>query len=243
MSLENLPKETAGDNLHKVVRSALGAIPFAGTGAIELFNSVIVPPLVKRRDEWLNNLVKELEKLVSQIEGFKIENLQDNEEFISALIHATSVAIKTHQQDKITMLRNIVLNSALSPLRTESNTDEYSYYLNILEDITLKEFQALVMLEKYQTATPRGLSQSSIVAEGLIPDNDLEWATRFWNNYEQELSSELYIPQTELRGFIERLSRTGCFVLITGAYFGYEGGMGLLTDLYYKLKDLVTLNI
>jgi len=57
------------------------------------------------------------------------------------------------------------------------------------------------------------------------------------------INSELQIPQTELSGFIERLSRTGCFVPITGTYFGYEGGMGLLTDLYYKLKDLITLNI
>ena len=84
MSIEKLPTETIGDNAHKVVRSALGAIPFAGTASIEIFNSVIVPPLVKRRDEWLNKLVKEIEKLAAQVDGFKIENLQDNAEFISA---------------------------------------------------------------------------------------------------------------------------------------------------------------
>jgi hypothetical protein len=44
---------------------------------------------------------------------FKIENLADNEPFITAVIQVTRSAIATHQPDKRTMLRNALLNSAV----------------------------------------------------------------------------------------------------------------------------------
>jgi len=50
---QDLPKPMSGDALHTFVKAGLSAIPIVGGPAAELFAYVVVPPLTKRRDEWL----------------------------------------------------------------------------------------------------------------------------------------------------------------------------------------------
>jgi hypothetical protein len=73
----------------------------------------------RRRDEWFKDLADALDRLEQKVEGFKIEELADNEPFISAVIQATRSAVATHQPDKRSMLRNALLNSALGGGPTE----------------------------------------------------------------------------------------------------------------------------
>ena len=50
--LAEIPKSTKTDHLHTMVRAGLGMLPVVGNPAAELFNSIITPPIEKRRDEW-----------------------------------------------------------------------------------------------------------------------------------------------------------------------------------------------
>jgi hypothetical protein len=54
-----------------------------------------------------------LDRLEAKVEGFKVENLQHDEEFVSAVIEASRLAISTHKQEKREALRNALLNIAL----------------------------------------------------------------------------------------------------------------------------------
>ena len=90
----------------------LSAIPTIGGPALELFNTIIAPPFERRRNEWLESLANRLDALEKE-KRLKIEQLSGNEEFISVVMHATTVAIRNHKQEKIDALRNAVLNSAL----------------------------------------------------------------------------------------------------------------------------------
>ena len=90
-----------------------------GGAAKELFNTVIAPPLAKRQVEWMESIANRLEELEKQVEGFKIDSLSTNENFISTVFYATTLNIRNHQEEKIKALENAVLNVAL-----ETNIEE-----------------------------------------------------------------------------------------------------------------------
>ena len=103
---------TGGDWAHTISKGALSAIPAVGGPAAELLAAIIVPPLARRRDEWIRALADGLHVLEARVEGFTIAGLAENEAFVSTVMQATTVAVRTHQQEKREALRNAVLNVA-----------------------------------------------------------------------------------------------------------------------------------
>lgn len=104
------PAKSAGDFVHASAKTALSAIPYAGSPAAELFNLVLQPPLEKRRAEWMERVAKGLEDL--EKEGLKVQDLKDNPQFVSAVMQASQIAVRSHQEEKLHALRNAVLNVA-----------------------------------------------------------------------------------------------------------------------------------
>ncbi len=104
---------SAGDYTHTGVRAVLSLVPVLGGPLVEFFSMVVAPPLERRRDEWFVGIYSRLKKVESQVKGFKIKKLAKNEEFISTLLYATQVAMRTHHEEKLEALRNIVVNSSL----------------------------------------------------------------------------------------------------------------------------------
>jgi len=98
---------------HTVAKAIISAVPYVGGPAAELFSFLIVPPLQRRRDEWMKSIADGLRELQAKVEGFNIENLQDNEMFVTTVMHASQAAIRNHQKEKLEALRNAVLNAAL----------------------------------------------------------------------------------------------------------------------------------
>ena len=124
---------SAGDYAHAGVRAGLSLAPVLGGPLVEFFSMVVAPPLEKRRDAWLIDIVNRLKKLEREVEGFKIENLAQNEEFISTLLYATQVAMRTHQKEKLEALRNAVINSLTLPMPDENF---HLMFLNIVDRYT-----------------------------------------------------------------------------------------------------------
>ncbi|MEI7857181.1 MAG: hypothetical protein WCH85_06735 [Methanomicrobiales archaeon] len=118
--LEEDLKPSTGDFAHTGVRSGLSTAPFVGGPLAEFFAMIIAPPLEKRRDAWLIEIFTRLKKLEEEIDGFKIENLTKNENFISTLFYATQIAMRTHQQEKLEALKNAVINSISMPTVDEN---------------------------------------------------------------------------------------------------------------------------
>ncbi len=78
-------------------------------------------------------MVEKLKELEQKVEGFKIEKLAENENFISTVTYASIIAIRNHQEEKLEALRNAVLNTALSPLVEE---DLQHMFLNFVDELT-----------------------------------------------------------------------------------------------------------
>jgi hypothetical protein len=106
------PSPTKADLVHSTARAIVGLVPFVGSPALEFFNNVIAPPLERRREKWMGEVAEAVRKLQEE-RGVKVEDLSGNEAFVTAVMQATQIAGRVHEQEKIDALRNAVLNSAL----------------------------------------------------------------------------------------------------------------------------------
>jgi hypothetical protein len=126
------PKRAASDVAHALTKGMISAVPFAGGPAAELFALIISPPLEKRRDDWMRELADGVKKL--EEEGrVTAERLTNNEQFITAALQATQIALRSGPGDKRQALRNAVLNSALPHAPEES---EQQFFLRLIDDLT-----------------------------------------------------------------------------------------------------------
>jgi hypothetical protein len=136
------PKRNAKDVGHALAKAGLGII--AGP-ASELFSLVITPSLEKRRDEWIESIAEGMKALEAQLDGFKIENLCENEKFVSTVMQASQAAIRNHQKEKLDAFRNAVLNAAL-PNAPDQGLQ--LMFLNFIDSFTSWHLALLVRLDE-----------------------------------------------------------------------------------------------
>jgi hypothetical protein len=145
---DNLPiAETdadLGDKVHALTRAAFGAIPVLGALAAEFWNVAVVPPLVRRQQEFVDDLAARV-RLLEKQHGLNFDRLSRIPAFTDALLFSLRVASYTSQTEKVRALRNAVLNSALrgSPevaiqqmfmSLTERFTDRHLVVLKLFQD-------------------------------------------------------------------------------------------------------------
>lgn len=127
------PKISAGDYAYALAKAGISQIPIVGAPASEILPLILAPPFERRRSEWLKSLGERLKLLETQVEGLKLENLQNNETFITTALHASQAAIRSHQDEKLQALSNAVLNSALpNPIEE----DLQLIFLNFIDELT-----------------------------------------------------------------------------------------------------------
>ena len=132
------PKSNASDIAHNLARAGLSGIPVVGGPASELFSLVITPSLERRRDKWIESIAKALKALEEKVEGFNIENLRNNESFISTVMHASRVAMRNHQKEKLEALKNAVLNTTLPDAPDEDLRLMFLEFIGALTPLHLK---------------------------------------------------------------------------------------------------------
>jgi len=118
------------DYIHTGTKAGLTTLPGIGSIVAEYFSTLVPPAIQKRRDEWLIEIYHRLKALENKIEGFKVENLARNDNFISTLIQATQIALRTHDKEKIESLRNAVINSLSA---TSIDESEQMIFLNFVD--------------------------------------------------------------------------------------------------------------
>lgn len=142
------PKASGKDVAHAAGRAALSAIPIAGGAAVEIFQHLIQPPLERRRIEWMDSVGERLTELEEV--GIRLESLSENEQFVSAVMSASQVAIRTHQSEKLEALRNAVENVARGQAPDEALQHMFFGFVDTLVPLQiqmLKLFQAPPTME------------------------------------------------------------------------------------------------
>lgn len=160
-----MQKRTIGDAAHAFTKAGLSVIPIVGGPAVELFQYLLQPPLERRREAWMASVGEKLQELESQ--GFKLEDLQNNELFVTAVMHATQMALKTHQAAKLAALSNAIINIARGQAPEEAIQHLFLDYVDSLTELHLR----ILAVFNAPTAPP-GMSMGGLssVLEHNIPE-------------------------------------------------------------------------
>lgn len=131
--------ESTEDKAHRLVRAGLGLLPIGSGTAVEILNSIITPPIEKRRTQWMLDVTEVLVKLEAK-DRISIASLSENKEFITLLISASQIAIKNHAKEKLESLQNIVANKACGV-----NFDDslQNIFLNLIDNFSLLHIKLL----------------------------------------------------------------------------------------------------
>lgn len=110
------------------------------TGATAVFGSILAPTLAARREKWFSDLKRELDNLKAKIKDFDPERNLQNDDVVTAVLQATQIALRTHNDEKLKILRNAVLNTVL---RINIDEDKKSMFLNLVDDLTPTDIAVL----------------------------------------------------------------------------------------------------
>jgi hypothetical protein len=108
------------------------AFPFVGAG-VTLIDLVTAPLRGKRLTDWCEGFRLRFNDLNQKVAGLTPESLAASDAFISAFAQATQAALKTHQQEKLTALRNAVVNVALG---REPDIDRQQQFLALVDQFS-----------------------------------------------------------------------------------------------------------
>lgn len=176
------PKMTKGDAVHAITKAGLSAIPVIGGPAVELFQSLVQPPLERRRAQWMAAVGEKLQELESR--GVNIAELGQKDEFISAVMHASQIALRTHQDEKREALRNAVFNVAAGQSPGEALEHMFFEWVDSLSVLHLQ------ILKLFQNpAPPPGMSMGGLssVLEYNMPQ--LRGSAHIYNQVWKDLYS------------------------------------------------------
>jgi hypothetical protein len=110
-----------------------------GGSITEAWAGFFSSPLARRREAWLAQLAMAVAELLKN-PGTTLESLQRNEAFVSAVLAATSIAVRTHQTEKLAALRNGTISSVLN---TDISEDEQSLFMRYVDEFSPWHFRVL----------------------------------------------------------------------------------------------------
>lgn len=154
-----LPRPTKSDRAYVGGRGLLAIVPL-GSLAAELMSAVIEPPVRRRQAEWLNDLAERLRQLEEEVEGFKVADLTDNEQFTPAALDGLLEVMRTHEQEKVAALRNAVVNVAVG---VELDSTRQQIFIRLVGDFTPLHLKLLHLSQDPE----RAVSESEVPSSSL----------------------------------------------------------------------------
>lgn len=126
-------KSTGREIVERVVEAGLGSVPVVGAALAVTFVTALGWRLEQRREQWFTGLAEAIDELRERVADFDFETLADNDLFVDAVVTATRTVEHTHQEEKISALRNAMLNS-VAPEAPDADTQ--AIFLNFVDRFT-----------------------------------------------------------------------------------------------------------
>ncbi len=153
------------------------------------------------------------------------QQIIESDDFLHCFFCATRAAMNTRREEKIILFAKI-LQASVS-FTPPDDLDEIEELIGVVDKVSGREWKALTILSSFdKTFRIKG-------------NNDLQWAMTFWNEFEAAVSKELAIPPYEVAAFLNHIERTGLYAQFVGGFMDYAGGVGKLTQKFYRLIDLI----
>ena len=202
-----------------LIRAIIQVIPLGIGSAVDVALDTIIE---ENRHDKARDFFDELENGNVQL----TQEIIESKEFLHCYFSTFKAALNSHRREKICYFARLLTSSIT--LSEISTIDEYEEYLSILDDLSFRELEILIVLSRYE---------KEYFLQG--DKNHLQRANRFWDQFSSEVCSKFSISNGELDGMLARLNRTGLYKTIIGTYTGYKGGQGELTPLYTKLEKMI----
>lgn len=135
-------KSSAREVVDRIGEAALGSVPVVGAALAVTFATALGWRLEQRREEWFTQLAEGVEELRERVEGLDLGSLADNDLFVDAVVTATRTVEHTHRGEKISALRNAVLNS-VAPGAPDADTQ--ALFLSLVDRFTPSHFRLLAL--------------------------------------------------------------------------------------------------
>jgi hypothetical protein len=182
----SIPRNPAGEHGLITTKALLSLLPFAGGAASELLSGIVTPILERRKNEWLESLAIRLSELISTVAELTPDKLFQGEEFTSAFIRASRIALGTQQSEKLDALRNAVLNVAAGMAPDEN--------------------LQLMFLDALDSLTPWHLKLLDCVADPMAWSNRHEYPIHDPSPLDAGVFFEAYYrDQLPVEGFVQQL--------------------------------------
>jgi hypothetical protein len=128
--------------VERIGEAAVASVPLVGNALAITLVTTLNWRLEQRREEWFTKLAEAIEDLRNRVNDFDIDSLADNDLFVDAVVSATRTVEHTHQEDKLTALRNAVLNS-VSPDAPDADTQ--AVFFNMVDRFTPSHLRLLTL--------------------------------------------------------------------------------------------------
>lgn len=138
-----IPKENAQDKVLSGIKAIVNIIPLGGS-VVEIFNAVITPPIEKRRQKWMQEVVALLKSLESKQSG-SVDSLSNDEEFLSLLLSTSMNAYKTHLEEKHRMFKNILQKSIANE---QLLFDIKQIFVNFVDELSISHIRILKFISE-----------------------------------------------------------------------------------------------
>jgi hypothetical protein len=136
-------KSTARELVQRAVEGAANVVPVVGGPLAVTLSTAMNWKYTRRLDAWMEDLAEAITDLQNRDDGLSFEELADDDAFADAVITAARAAQATHREEKLTALRNGVLNT-LGP--NAPSLDEQARFLRLVEEFTPAHLRLLAFL-------------------------------------------------------------------------------------------------
>jgi hypothetical protein len=156
------PKEGKGAIALKIAEAGISAIPVIG-GPLAVLSEFLAEPYARRKERWLEELAGVVTELGRRVEELS-KPLEENERFLTAVLHANQIAMRTHQEEKLRALRNAVRNSAL---RSAPDDDRQLMFLRFVDELTMSHIRVLAVFDDPTAAVSAAGKKMRVLGGGL----------------------------------------------------------------------------
>lgn len=170
--------------------------------------------------------------MIEQLESNEIDFTDDvvqSDEFVHAVVVTTEAVLKTHREEKIQFLANLLSSSVEEDDYLQTSIDEFEELTRILDGLSYREIIILTILDEYEE---RYRQENGV--------DEIDQPVDYWDEMEDEVSGRLDLEEKEVSGILIGLNRTGCM----RTFAGYGGKiLGRLTPIWSKLKERAKIRI
>lgn len=105
-----------------------------------LLEIALAPNLETRKREWMTGLNRRLAALEKTVKGSELKQAGVKDEFATVVIHATTIALRNHEREKLEALQNAVVNTALN---LEPDSDLRALFISWIDSLTAIHLRVL----------------------------------------------------------------------------------------------------